>query len=370
MATITQRGHKWRGQYIIDGKRKSITRNTKEEVENFITLEMAKYLQGDYVTKEFTVSEWLEYYMDTYMNYLTDSTKLNYQRFIDNYIAPQFGKYLITELNIPLLERGYAKMFISKEYKAKEKEYSHSTMNAVSAFFKKSLRKAMVLGFLNKNPHDGVQLHKLREPKKVEAYTKEQQDILIKNLKEKINSGQKYDWLYGIYYFLLGTGVRIGEACALTWDDINFKTNTISINKIVVEYHGSPRIEDRTKTKAGKRNIQVPIKIIDYLLEVKKAQNTDINCRNLVFISSTGNFRTQANLNRLWNRFCEDCNVEYKSMHSLRHTWATRALEAGIEIKKVSAMLGHKNIITTMNIYQDVFKESQDGVADKINDFL
>lgn len=104
--------------------------------------------------------------------------------------------------------------------------------------------------------------------------------------------------------------------------------------------------------------------------ELKEKNNPERNFRNLIFVSSTGNFRTSANTRRLLQRFCDECGIEYRGLNALRHTWATRALEAGIDVKKVSVMLGHKNVVTTMNIYQHVLKESQDEVADMMNVFI
>ena len=360
----------WRGQYYIGGKRKSVTKPSKEEVVNYIALERAKYLNGGLEPDSITVKEWLEEYNKKYLCNYTEGTRIGYMRFIDNYLVPEFGDKLLAELTVPILESGYSEMFQSKSYKAKEKGYSHSTLNAVSVFFRKALEKAVAVGYLKSNPHIGVQLHKLRPPKKVEAYTAQEQKILIDKLKEKIDSGDKYENLHGFFYFLFGTGVRMGEAQALTWNDIDFNNKTIAINKIVTEPHGSPIAENRTKTDAGNRTIQASDKIIEFLKSVETANNPEINFRNLVFYSTTGNFRTSANMRRLWQRFCDDCGIEYKGLHALRHSWATRALEAGIDIKKVSAMLGHKNVVTTMNIYQDVQKVSQKGVADKMNNFI
>ena len=361
---------KWRALYTLQGERKSLTAETKEDAVHAVAMAIADFEKRKGITDDLLVSEWLYMYMTRYMSHTTEETQIGYQRFIDNYLIPAFGKYKLTELTVSILEEGYATMFQSKQYNAKEKEYSHSTLNSVAVFFKRSLRRAVANGLLLNNPHEGVQLHKLRPPKEVTAYTADEQSIMVARLKEKIASDAPYDFLYGIFYFLLGTGMRIGEAEALTWNDVDFEKKTITINKIVTEPHGSPIIKDRTKTSAGCRVISVSDKIIDYLAELKEKNDPEQNFRNLIFVSSTGNFRTSANTRRLLQRFCDECDIEYRGLHALRHTWATRALEAGIDVKKVSAMLGHKNVVTTMNIYQHVLKESQDEVADMMNTFI
>ena len=77
-----------------------------------------------------------------------------------------------------------------------------------------------------------------------------------------------------------------------------------------------------------------------------------------------------ANTRKRWQRVCAELDIPYHGIHALRHTWATRALEAGAPVKTVSALLVHKNVITTMNTYQDVFKESQEIVLECMSNLL
>ncbi|MGN0703445.1 MAG: site-specific integrase [Lentihominibacter sp.] len=180
------------------------------------------------------------------------------------------------------------------------------------------------------------------------------------------NNGPHY-WLY---YLLISTGMRFGEAVTLTWNDVNLKKKTIRINKTSVELHGSPIIQEHTKTASGTRTIAIPDSVVSFLREVKKSQDKDLNIRNLVLPNTRYGIYTSANMRRRWQKVCAILDIPYQGVHSLRHTWATRALEQEIDVKTVSYMLGHKNVITTMNIYQDVLSRHKEAAVNKLNDLF
>ena len=170
-----------------------------------------------------------------------------------------------------------------------------------------------------------------------------------------------------LFYFLISTGMRFGETAALTWDDINITTGEIRINKTAVAIHGSMHIQDRPKTSAGVRTIFVGENVIEWLKWHKEQLDSEANYRNLVFPNQRYNITNQQNAIAAWNKIQKNLGIEHQGMHALRHTWATRALEEGIDIKVVSRMLGHKNIITTMNLYQDVLDAEKQKAACTLN---
>lgn len=368
--TIFRYRNGWRGQIVIEDSKGSACRvsangKTKQEVIDKLAELKTDYNRGDYVFKsDTTVAEWAKHWLETYKKpNMTYGSHLRYKSLIDNHLLPTMGEYKLQELTKPLLEQSYGKMFQKKMKKGDTSEYSHATLNALTSLFKKCLQEAVANGILNKNPHDGVQLHKLRPSKKVSAYTQADQETLIKYLKESNDIDQ-------LYYFLFGTGIRIGEALAINWGDVDFENKTININKIAVEEHAVPKIEDRTKTESGKRMISVSDKVVEILKRLKKNQREELNALDLVFPTQRYTIRTTANLRRRWESICKSLEIEYKGLHALRHTWATRALESGVDIKTVSAMMGHKNVVTTMNIYQDSLQEHQELSVVKMDKFL
>ena len=355
--TFTRRGKSWRGQFVIDGERVSITRRTKQEVVEAAAELVAQSSKGLRVKKNnITVEELFDIYFEKSLSKrISEQTAIRYKAQFENHIFPYLGDVLIQDLTKPMLEEAYAKEF-------KAEKYSHSTVNSLSSNFKRMLKWAVQNDLLARNPHDGVELHKLRPPKKVSAYSLEEHKIIVEFCKKN-----RLDWLY---YFLISTGARVGESVALTWDDIDFKNCTVRINKTSVELHGNAHIQERTKTKAGTRTIVVSPSLIEFLKMVKASQNQELNLHNLVFPNTRYHIINLANARLRWIGDCEKMGIPYKGVHALRHTWATRALEAGVDIKTVSRMLGHKNVITTMNIYQDVLPDQQRSAVNKIDDIL
>ena len=358
--SVTKRGKSWRGQFMIDGERVSITRRTKQEVLDAAAEMRSASVHGQYVSRnDITVSEFYNLWFKKYCApHLSDQSAIRYDRMFQNHILPRLGDMRLQDLTREDIEINYAKTF--HDY-GENKGYSHATVNSCSAQFKRMLKKAVDLGILPRNPHDGVELHKLRPPKKIEAYTADEQQKIIKRCKET-----RLDW---IFYWLVVTGMRFGESAALTWDDIDMKKRTVRIDKTSVELHGSPMIQEKTKTEAGTRTIVVPKTVIEFLKDVRASQDPEANYRNLVFPNSRYNIMNGANATLRWKKTCREIGIPYKGKHALRHTWATRALEAGVDVKTVSAMLGHKNVITTMNIYQDVLRDQQLNAADVMEQF-
>lgn len=358
----------WRGQITLDDKRYSVSGKTKKDVIRSIDEVKNNFYKGTLCKKnDITIEEFVTTWL--YLKVKPKVTEESFDRLEANFkyhIFPVLGHTKLQDLTKSDLEQMYATVFQKKGKdgrKYKQEEYSHSTVNSLSVQFKKCLYYAVEEHMIATNPHEGVELHKLRPPKKIYAYTSADQDKIIGYVKKD----KVYD---RIFYFLISTGIRFGEAAALTWDDIDFKNNTVNINKIAVSSHGSMRIEDRTKTVNSIRTIQIGKNISDWLKWHRDSIDQEANWRNLVFPNARMNITNQSNAIKRWMKICAILDIEYQGMHSLRHTWATRALEAGIDIKVVSAMLGHKNVITTMNIYQDVLVGQKQKCADILNELF
>lgn len=358
----------YRGQITLNGHRYSVSGKKQKDVINKLDelkrdcIENTIYERTNITTEEF-VTHWLNNHVKTKV---TNESYDRIEGLFRNHIFPVLGEVNIQDLTKEMIEECYAKTFFEKNLDDREyaqKEYSHSTVNALSVQFKKCLAYAVREHMITKNPHDGVELHKLRPPKKVSSYSSADQEQIINYVKFNKECDR-------VFYFLISTGIRFGEAVALTWNDVNLDTGEIRINKIGVCSHGSMYIADRTKTPAACRKIIVGSNITEWLKWHKDSIDQNANWRNLVFPNQRMNITNQSNAILRWKKICAIIGVEYQGMHSLRHTWATRALEAGVDVKTVSVMLGHKNVITTMNIYQDVLDTQKQSCADKLNDLF
>jgi integrase len=353
MGSIFKDGSRWRGQTTVNGKRKSVSGKTKKEVEKKLAELQVKPV---YERENITVQEWCEYWLETRKRpILTEQSFIRLESQFRNHVYPYVGKMKMNELTPFILEEMYAKVFqkkpTGKNYQIKT--YSHATVNGLSVQFKKCLQFAVDREVISKNPHNGVELHKLRPPKKIEAYASADQKKIVDICKKGKEANQK------LFYFLISTGMRFGEATALTWDDVDLDTGAVNITKTSVAIHGSMTIQKHPKTKAGVRTIYLAPTVLEWLKYHRSTLDEDANYRNLVFPNMRYNIINQQNAILAWKNFCIKNGLEYKGMHALRHTFATRALESGIDVKVVSSMLGHKNVITTMNIYQDVMADQK-----------
>ena len=360
--SIFKNGKGWRGQIIIGGERKSVSGKTRREVVDKIDEIKAKYKYGEYVKpNNITVEEWVNHWLTVKKQ---PKVKEHTYRMLEckmrTHIIPYLGQYKLQELNKSLIEDAYIATFSNKNPRFKDKEYSIHTVGQVSRDFKASLRWAVECNILAKNPHDGVELPKSKPPKKIHAYNAEDQKIIIERCKYSRRT-------HRIFYLLISTGMRFGEAAALSWDDVDLKNGKISIHKTTTTIRGSVIIQDRPKTENGVRDIYVGDNVINWLKWHKSRNNPSINRKNLVFYTKLGNPVNHGTISTSWSRLCAELDIEYHGIHALRHTWATRALEAGIDVKTVSKMLGHKSVVTTMDIYQDVLDDQKIKAACTLN---
>ena len=170
--------------------------------------------------------------------------------------------------------------------------------------------------------------------------------------------------MFGVVLCLY-TGLRIGELLALEWKDIDFSNGTISVTKTC--YDGKDnngkytRITDTPKTPTSQRVIPFPKQLISYLKSVRKQDKSD-------FVVSSGSNKSLSvrAYQRSFELLLKKLNISHKGFHALRHTFATRALECGMDVKTLSEILGHKNATVTLNRYVHSLMEHKKDMMNRV----
>ena len=321
---------------------------------------------------------------------LKANTFMNYQ-----YMYEQFCKDDIGQLKIVTLKRSDIRRFYNRLID--ERCLKIATVDNIHTVLHQVLDVAVEDGYLRNNISDNA-LKELKQSRnlfteKRKALTVQEQELFVNFLK---NNAQYNHW-YPIFTLMLGTGLRVGEAVGLRWEDVDFENNAISINHTLIYYNhaegGCYFGVNTPKTKAGERTIPIIESVKEALEQEKEYQRlAGIKCTarvdgftNFIFVNRFGNVQHQGTLNKALRRIIRDCNQEVLdkakdnenvillpkfSCHTLRHTFTTRLCESGINIKALQSVLGHKDISTTLDIYADVTRDLKKAEMEKFEDFM
>ena len=317
------------------------------------------------VSLNITLDEWFKKWMDVHKyNTIRDSTKLIYTGDYQRHISPVLGKHKlrdITQLNIKTLLNEMDK-----------KQFGYETRNRVRIILLDMFDKAMIDNFVLKNPCRGIKL-KRDEEKNIRVLTREEQSIFF-----ECSSGTFYDNLFVV---AVCTGLRQGELCALTWDDIDFDNSVIHVTKTLLyqRLEGDTKKEfhiDPPKTKSSYRDVPIN-KQCEIALKKQFVQRNNVMAKraakpcegfeNLIFTTTLGTPICDQNMIDAIHRIIDEINLtkddlekmEYFSPHCFRHTFATRCFEAKIPQLTVKEYLGHASLQMTADLYTHVMPDQK-----------
>ena len=242
---------------------------------------------------------------------------------------------------------------------------SYSSLKKVYNLLNNCLRYAVTVRDLSFNPVDGVQLPKKEN---LSIATKEIQ-ILSREDLQKLEDAQNATYSTGrlrfryapAYILIANTGLRSGEALALTWDKVNFVSRTITISQSAsrvknrdvdgLRQKGSQQITTSTKTQKGIRTIPLNHKALNALNMLKNQQLQEHTQTNFVIATSSGKMVVQNSFYQIFQKMQKRLGIQPVTVHALRHTFATNLIKANVDIKVVSQLLGHSSVKITYDTY-------------------
>lgn len=306
-------------------------------------------------------NDWLNFWLE---NYIEPNAKMrtteSYRRIIDKRLRQELGKCEMGELTAPMIQ-AFVTGLITKGNVATKKGLASSTVNTIITVIQSSLKTAVLSGYIEKNVAESVRRPKIKS-KEIECFTVAEQKKM-----ESAALCDKRMKMAGIVLCLY-TGLRIGELLALTWEDVDLKSGLIAVNKAChdkIEKNGTARIVELPKTPSSKRIIPVPKQLLPVLRQLKKTGKCET-----VISSPEGKPIAIRSYQRSFSLFLKKLGIAHKGFHSLRHTFATRALECGMDVKTLSEILGHKNAAITLNRYVHSLTEHKRNMMNRLGKFF
>lgn len=234
--------------------------------------------------------------------------------------------------------------------------YSMSTIkkqfNLITGYWK----WAMSQGFVVSPIYMGVNLPSessvVSHKREIEAYSHYEQDILMSRLMT-LDKDQ-----YAVAILMMELGLRVGEALALTWDDILWSRRAIRIRSTLIRMSNEPTtyVQDTPKSKTSKRTIPLSDRCMEVLQRLKDRKPF----ARYVFSSGSGQDLpySYSSVEFHVRHLCKDLGISYRGLHAFRHTFATNCYERGCDVKILSKLLGHANVAITYNTYIHLYGDA------------
>ncbi|MCR5636999.1 MAG: site-specific integrase [Clostridiales bacterium] len=356
----------YRGQIVIGiddfGKpiRRSVTGKTIKEVNEKLTAIKNSIITGTYIApNRITLCELARLMLedDLNMNYIKKGT---YYRHIETLKRIESCPYI---KNTPIQELSYTPI---KDFLISETCMSQSVINKVYMMLKKTLKEAVKRKIISDNPIDDLKKPKSSQHReKVRALTTDE-EIRLYNILTTEDVNYSHQMLLSML-----TGMRMGEINALKADDINLTFKTILVNKTMSRgQKGEAIVSKSAKTENGNRVIPISATVLPLIKEILFCAGD-----NYLF-ESNGKLINTSQVNMQFQRIVEKYDILDKrikgkvSLHSLRHTFATRCIEAGMQPKVLQHILGHSDIKITLNTYCDAFENFQNENIAKTDEYF
>lgn len=303
------------------------------------------------------LSEWLNNYV---MPSSKQRTYTRYEEIVMQHIVPHLGEYEIAELS-PIIFQKFVTLLLQSGNLKNGQGLATNSVNSIITVVQCSLEMAYRVGVYDKYVADKIKRPKITEKQIMCFNPMEQKKIEQAVLNNKKNK------LFGIILCLY-TGLRIGELLALEWNDVDFDKCEISVSKTCYDGKNEKgqfcRMTDRPKTSSSARIIPFPKQLLPKLKEIKK------NSKSKCVVSNGTKEISIRSYQKTFSSLLHQEGISHKGFHALRHTFATRAIECGIDVKTISEILGHKTPAITLNRYVHSMMEHKREMMNKLGKLL
>ena len=371
---VRKRGKTW--SYVIElPRREDSKRNqkwvsgfaTRKEAEAALTTAQARLQAGIYVAPtrqtfgDYLASDWLPAIKGT----IRPATYESYDRNLRLHVIPRIGGVRLSALDAGSLNSLYAELSAVGRVK-KPGGLSARTVHYIHTIIHRALRDAVRWDRLARNVADAADPPRQRsaERREIHAWTSESVRAFLNLMKDDRN--------FTLWLLLVTTGMRRGEALGLRWADLDLEGATLSVRQTLITV-GDDIAFGTPKTSKGTRVIALDAGTVAALRSLKARQSqerlalgptyTDLG---LVFTAVDGTPLHPKRISETFRRKIRNAELPTLSLHGLRHTWATLALQAGVHPKVVSERLGHADITITLNTYSHVTPTMQADAADTV----
>lgn len=315
--------------------------------------------------KNYTFIEIQNMWFEEYKTTVRESTLSRVSFLFTKNIFPYFGKRKISSFTVAYCQK------IVNQWKDE-----YSTYKALKTYTTAVFEYAVRINVINTNPMKDVYISKGKYRKKddrIKFYETDELKQFLEAAKQ-----DKFPLSYPLFRLLAFTGMRKGEALALTWEDIDFNNKMLTINKTIARNTKNEIVINHPKTEASIREISLDDTTIDILKKWRQDQrkyllsfgHNSLRPSQIIFASKNNNYLDPLRPNNIQKRLCKENGLKDITIHGFRHTHCSLLFEAGLSIQDVKTRLGHSDIQTTMNIYAHVTKKQKDISAEKFARYL
>lgn len=361
---------RWEGRIVVGHKAdgspifRSVFAKTQGELLKKLHSRMEEYRDVE-LTEEsgMTLGQWLDKWLADYMTLtVRESTLSSYKSITKHHIKPLLGDEKISSITTGDIQKMYNWLRengrVSEHYE-KGNALSDTVIRRIHMTLHQALDVAVRERLIPKNPTDGTIIPKVNyAPKQI--LTEEQLEKFLEVLK------QDPLW-YDFFYTELTTGMRRGEICGLKWQDFDDKTGRLHIHRSVSNRKGGGIRVGETKTESGARTILLPPSTAEILKQRKKKSYSEWIFHNPTVPELPMN---PSSAYRHLKTLLKNAELPLIRFHDLRHTFATHALNSGVDAKTLSGILGHTNASFTLDTYTHMTTDMHRKAAGVVGGFL